>query len=360
MRYRRVGLVLVLVWLLLAGVVSILPVFSAEASYIPVDDAYVHEAYPDTNYGSSEDLKLERLGTSSEYSQVYLKFNLSDLEFSSITSVKLRLYFEEKSNIADPTNVKVHLVSDDTWDEDSITWNNKPGYSGEVSINIYGETPPKWIEIDITDLVADNITADDKILSLALSYYCSNVNSYVIFSSKEGDNPPQLLVSYAPEATTTVTQTETTTVTETVYITTTTENVTITSTTTVTDYVTETQTATVTQTDVIYTTETAYITETSTVTQTITDVITETATTTVTQTEWANQTVTVTTTMTPTTTVTIWANETVTMTEYGNSTAPEIDYQALAETLMPIVLIVGVLGTLLSLLLQSTSFRRGD
>ena len=347
---RRLWLIFVLAWLLVAGIVSFLPAWSQTSytvTYNPVDDALGDYQNQDTNYGSDAILTI----SGSIYEGIYLKFNLSDftLPVEQIVSAKLRIY-NPTDNAADA--VKACGVTDDSWEEETLTYNNKPGWSGSCSPAVEAQAN-NWMELDITSFFSEFVGESDKLLSIAV--VLNSAVAEVSVATKEYAEAqywPQLVIEYEP-----YTETQTTTITETVteYVT---ENTTIT--TTQTDYITETQTTTVTQTDVIYTTETAYTTQTVTTTQTITDVITETATTTVTQTEWANQTVTVTTTMTPTTTVTIWTNETVTMTEYGNSTAPEIDYQALAETLMPIVLIVGVLGTLLGLLLQSTSFRRGD
>ena len=381
---KRIALVLVLAWLLVALASPLLmPAWSQTTytvEYIPVDDAYVHSSNPDTNYGSDTRLKVD-----SYYATVYsyIKFDLSNftLHVERIVSAKLRLYVFSYSN-SESYELTVKHVSDDSWSEESITYNNKPGAesSPSASSQVSGNT---WIEIDVTNILVQKISENDKIISFRLER-CFAAD----FASKEyseADKWPRLIIEYEPytetqtqtitetvtitetateTATETVTVTETETVTETVIgdTVTVTETQTITATetatvnTTVTDYVTETQTITTTITDTVYTTETAYTTSTVTTTQTITDVITETATTTITQTEtiWANETVTVTTTITPTTTIT----ETV----EGNATLAEqsVDYQALADMLMPIVLIVGVIGTLLGLLLQSTNFRRGD
>jgi len=351
-RVKRIRLVLVLAWLFFAVAVSNLPSGWAAASSVtlnPSQDAYVRSDLPSNNYGSSTSLEVD----ASPEIRAYIKFDLSAIpEHSVIVSATLRLYASGfEGGYTTPPTVCVYRVTG-SWDEATVTWDTQPSYDNTTS---YGciEVSSGWNEWDITDLVQAwvNGTYDN--------YGIAIINQYerkVSFSSREGSYPPELLVEYVEPVTTTVTITET--VTETAYVTTVTDTVN----TTVTDYVTETQTITTTVTDTVYTTETAYTTETSTVTQTITDVITETATTIITEThtEWANQTVTVTTTMTPTTTVTIWANETVTMTEYGNSTACQsVDYQALANALMPIVMVVGVICTMLGLILSATSSRRG-
>ena len=346
--HKRVGLVLVLAWLVVALASPLLmPAWSQTTymvEYIPVDDAYTDSYYPDNNYGSESSLKMGGAYLT------YIKFDLSNftLPVERIVSAKLKLYF-----ISAPGNylVTVYYVSGDSWAEETITHSNKPSYDTSLKASTDSFTGDGiWIEVDVTNIIAQVLTETDKIISLTIT---RSTNCGIAASKEyaEADKWPRLIIQYEP-----YTEVQTQTITETVTITeTATETITETqmTTTTVTDYVTETQTTTVTQTDTVYTTETAYTTSTVTTTQTITDVITETATTTITETHtaWANETVTITTTITPTTTIT----------EYGNATLVEqsVDYQALADMLMPIVLIVGVISTLLGLLLQSTSFRRG-
>ena len=352
---KRFGLIIVLAWLLIALASPLLmPAWSQTTytvTYNPVDDALADYHHPDTNYGSDTILTIS--GNINE--GIYLKFNLSDftLPIERIVSAKLRIY--------NPTTTAAYKieacgVADDSWEEETLTYNNKPGESSSCSDPVSAQAN-SWIELDITGFFSNFISSSDKLLSIAV--VLNTASASVSMATKEYAESqywPQLVIEYTPytEATT-ETITETITVTETA-----TETITETqtTTTTATDYVTETQTTTVTQTDTIYTTETVYTTQTLTTTQTITDSVYETTTTTLTTTIYetvtANETVTVTTTITPTTTVT----ETV----EGNATLVEqsVDYQTLADMLMPIVLIVGVIGTLLSLLLQSTSFRRGD
>ena len=357
--HRKIGVMLVLAWLLIAGALMLAVRGTAVAHQLviyPIEDTYVEQSNPDVNYGSSEILKVNYY--TNNYKYAFFKFNLSAIPPDlPVSRAWLKLYF--KTSNCDRADVYVYETSND-WSELTLTYNNMPALT-EIYHENYGSQIclEGWYQIDVTSYIIQHLGEN-----VTLVFTVAMFNKvHEIYSTEYSDSSywPRLVIEY--NAYTTITQnitiTETETVTNTI-----TETVTETAmiTTTLTDYVTETQTTTVTQTDTVYTTETAYMTSTVTTTQTITDVITETATTTITQTEtaWANQTVTITTTITPTTTVTVYGNETVTMTEYGNSTAPEINYQALTDALMPIVLIVGVIGTLLGLLLQSTSFRRGD
>ncbi|RLI00483.1 hypothetical protein DRO31_08670, partial [Candidatus Bathyarchaeota archaeon] len=292
------------------GIALFLPAWSQgstlTAEYIPVDDASIDTYYDSNNYGNDTKLVLYySFGTSSQKRLAYIKFNLTDIQLpvERIISAKLRLYLTD--GLSSAYTVKVYPASSNNWEEETITADNAPGYDSDTLLDSQPVQDVGFYEFNVTSAIGN-----------CLGGYCSFVigveGSWTKFASKEysiAEYWPRLIIEYEP-----YTETQTTTITE-----------------TITEYITETTTITTTQTD--------YVTET----QTITDVITETATTTITEThtEWANETVTVTTTITPTTTVT----ET-------NSTIIEqsIDYQALADMLMPIVLIVGVIGTLLSLL----------
>jgi len=365
-KFQRIIFVLVLAWLLFIAVAPLFNITLAETQNVtlyPTDDAYVSSYYSGSNYGSDSKLIIKYDASDQRYA--YLKFDLSSIpEEAVILNATLKLHISYTYQATGVT-LSVYRVTGD-WSESSIKYSNKPGNAGSAS-DQQTISGTGWIVFDVTEDVKAFVNGTYDNYGWVLKLPSSGSTKEVDIDSSECGNEgnyPRLEIEYIPPVTVTVTETVTETTTETVYVTTTTENVTITEThtvtqtqtttvnTTITDYVTETQTTTVTQTDTIYTTETAYTTETSTVTQTITDVITETATTTLTETStvWANETVTITTTITPTTTIT----------ETNSTVTQSIDYQALAESLMPIVLIVGVLGTLLGLLLQSTSFRRGD
>jgi len=119
--------------IILIGVTFILNLstISVEATiYYPSDDAFVYSAYPETEYG----LKITFLFVSdrSTYSkQTYLKFDLSSLSGSIINSAALKLYKCNTSTYE--RDVNLYRVAED-WDEETITWNNKPSnYSTIIS-----------------------------------------------------------------------------------------------------------------------------------------------------------------------------------------------------------------------------------
>jgi len=321
-RYRKLGSIFVLTWLLIVSIISFLPAWSQTtqtAEYPPIEDAYYQSGQ---NY--NDDFLIFDCSTST-----ILKFNLSDLsglEIGRIVDIKLKVY----SLLSVSASFQVKYC-DDNWNEDTIT--SDPSCENVKSHSL-SFPANDWIEFSVWNPSYSNYLTDNYILSIVLRRTDGN-SADVKFYSKdniEQNYIPRLIIEYEPYTeTTTQTITETITVTE-----------------TITETATETQTVTETQT--ITETQTTYTTSTFTETQTITNVITETATTTITETStvWANQTVTVTTTITPTVTETATAS-------YGNQTANY--YVDLANQLMPLVMVIGVICTMLSLLLSATKGR---
>ena len=365
---KRIRLTIALACLLIVGIASFLPGWSENTTYTvevtPIADAYVYSGNSNGNYGDAVEMRI----TDNQY-RLYFKFNLSSLQnVKSIISMKLKLYVTSIIQDKGDTKVDLYYCYDD-WNESSITWNNQPACSSKIATtDTSNPIAGSWIELDAYTGAEVNYITDNYILTIMINAGSYTAVQYKVASKEylEADKWPRLVVEYEPYTeTTTQTITETITVTETITETatetqtitdtvTTTETV-IGGTTTVTETqtITETQTETITQTiiDTVYTTETVYTTQTETATQTITETVTNTATTTISQTttEWATETITVTTTLTPTVTETVTPS-------YGNQTANY--YTDLANQLIPLVMVIGVICSLLGLLLSATSGRR--
>jgi PKD repeat protein len=145
-------------------------------------DAMVKSTSPSSNYGTNVSLRV-RLGTSSTDPtyHTYLKFDVSGLS-GTPTGAKLRLYVTDGS----PDGGRVFAVAN-TWSEGTITYANAPGIGG-TSLGAAGAVAAGgYVEIDLGAAVTGNGT-----YSFALSSTSSNSAYY---SSRQGANPPQLVVS---------------------------------------------------------------------------------------------------------------------------------------------------------------------
>lgn len=148
---------------------------------LPSDDARVKEAEPTRNFGSDTVLHV-RTYTGQQH-RSFLKFNVTGLS-APPASVKLRLFNTDAST----DGGSLYDVADN-WTEGSITWNNQPTISGNPVGQLGNVTAGTWSEVDLTAYVTGNGT-----YSIGIK---NAINNLAIYSSSEGTNPPQLVITPA-------------------------------------------------------------------------------------------------------------------------------------------------------------------
>ena len=192
----RSGCLLFLVLLLLpVFFVSPLAVEARSATLEPVADTYVDENNPVTNYGGESYLALEDDIGGDEF-LIFIKFDLSDLPSDAeISSVKLRL---NTMWVSATKNIGAHRVTDTTWEELNITYNNKPSHAAAVTDAVNVGYEDIWYEWDVT---TDVTSLDDYSWALKIETLVQDWE-WVWFYSKEigffGEEP-ELEVSYSSQ-----------------------------------------------------------------------------------------------------------------------------------------------------------------
>jgi len=130
--------------------------------------------------------------------RIFLKFDLSSLPSGVvITLARLRLQCSSVSSLKDGvTDVQARRVSDDSWTETGITWNNQPAYGSveDTKVPAVG-----WVEWTVTGWV-QNEWAGDKTVSICLrcvteSYDAANRFSFYRSREYNGDDP-ELYIEY--------------------------------------------------------------------------------------------------------------------------------------------------------------------
>jgi hypothetical protein len=104
------------------------PINGLANAYIinPDADALVNSTKPVKTYGFYY-LSVYFDGT--VYNRSYLKFDLTNIPDSAIiTKAELSLYSFTSANSSIKPLVSVNHVSDDSWSEDTLTWNNRPAF----------------------------------------------------------------------------------------------------------------------------------------------------------------------------------------------------------------------------------------
>ncbi len=127
-----------------SGSVSATTPKTATYIFYPVGDAYVSSAYPTTNFGTSGVLKAQ---SGSPITQSYLRFNVNGI-VGTITKATLRLYTSTTS----ATGYQVRSVTDNTWEENQVNYNNAPGFSSVISTS-GAFSSNTWVSTDLTALI---------------------------------------------------------------------------------------------------------------------------------------------------------------------------------------------------------------
>ena len=162
------------------------------ATFGSAADAQVYSSKATTNYGTLASMRT-REGTGSSSDPIYrsyLRFNVTGVS-GTVSDVKLRLFVTDPS----PNLQNVFAVTPDTWIESGaggITYNTTPAIDTPAT-PLGGAPVPTagWVEIDL----ANSAVSANGPLSFALK--SAGTNS-AIFSTKEGANAPQLVVTFGP------------------------------------------------------------------------------------------------------------------------------------------------------------------
>jgi RHS repeat-associated protein len=156
------------------------PLQSGSLTFTPLDDAYIESAVPTANYGTDTEVQVDN----SPAKNFLLKFDVTGVNGQTVTNAKLCLYNTDGANAGG----KFYSVTDNTWQEETVTWSNAPTADIQELATLGAVSPNTWYEVDFTS----HITADG-----TYSLRVSNSTGGADYSSKEGTNDPKLFVAVA-------------------------------------------------------------------------------------------------------------------------------------------------------------------
>jgi len=157
------------------------PNIPSSLTFVPLMDAYVNAGNPGSNYGHSSSLRVD--GTPDVWS--YLRFDVEGTGGAPISRARLLIYANSDSYYS---GIVVNEVTDNTWDEYTITYNNAPALGSEIASapSVLANT---WLEFDVTSYV----TAEG-VLNFGLS--TPGPTAIGLASRESGANSPQLIVDF--------------------------------------------------------------------------------------------------------------------------------------------------------------------
>ncbi len=149
-----------------------------------VSDAYVRSTRPTRNHGSSPELRVRQ--SKADYN-IYLKFKVENLT-GSVAGARIRLHTFDGSKDGGTVHSTSNNFKDSTvpWDEATLIWNNAPDVTTGPLSAVGAVDAGQIVEFDVTQAMQR-----EGLYSFVISSTSSNSARY---DSKEGANPPQLIV----------------------------------------------------------------------------------------------------------------------------------------------------------------------
>lgn len=181
-RIWRPGLATILT-VLLGSVALMVPLAGPASAATPLHpdaDSYVDASKPGANYGLRSSVKAD----ASPARITYMRFQVTGA--GQPNTAELRLYAASGND-----GITVHLVDDNTWTETGLTYSNRPTLQPQpVAQTTARVSSGTWIELDVSSAVPGDGTYTFAVTTAD--------TTAIALSSREGTNPPELLVP-APE-----------------------------------------------------------------------------------------------------------------------------------------------------------------
>jgi hypothetical protein len=154
----------------------------------PEADSFVYDGTPTANYGTSAALTVKN-ASGSTYTRVsYLRFPVSGTADSVTLNLTVTSIGGEGSGAR---TVEIRQLSDDSWGETAVNWNNKPATAGTLIATIDAGAVGQTYSIDVTGYVNQQASLDGKASFVLIQPY--NINRVVNFGSRENSaNSPFL------------------------------------------------------------------------------------------------------------------------------------------------------------------------
>lgn len=162
----------------------------------PTDDAYVRGgAYASDNFGALPELFVKNNASSDMVRKSYLRFDLSQLDLSQITSVKFHINGAITEGTHQETEIWVFGTDEQGWNESAVTWSTQPEEIYELGSILVNRTW-KWHELDVTDYVRSRMQGEG--ISTFVLVQKEEPGFTAHFRSKEHSQKPYLTVETTP------------------------------------------------------------------------------------------------------------------------------------------------------------------
>jgi glucose/arabinose dehydrogenase len=163
----------------------------------PTADTFVQGgATSGDNFGDRNVLYVKNGGGSEQYQRdAYLKFDISDLDVTSMGSAKLRVYGHLSGSKDINQVLALYEAPGAKWGERTITYDNRPATSRKaIATATVTNDENQWWEFDLTSWLRSQKDAGRTIVTLALRNLDASSVFTILHSRNASENVPMLVV----------------------------------------------------------------------------------------------------------------------------------------------------------------------
>lgn len=167
------------------------------ATLAPTADSYVRGSNGNGNFGNANTLTVQQGTSGSNQRWSYFKFDLTTVP--SVSDAKLRVFGSVSGTTSTLIQTAVYPVSDTSWTETGLTWNNKPP-SGPTALSVVtivnNSTVDRWYELDVTAYLQAEKAAGRNLVTLVLKNLANSTPHVQLVSSEASAvaNRPHALI----------------------------------------------------------------------------------------------------------------------------------------------------------------------
>ncbi len=174
----HLGFILTLLWAM--------PAFGQViVDFQAINDGYVHNLEPNESFGHETSMLIgAKNSTEGSICHSYVQFDMAGYDGDPIESAMLYLYVGNTAPAGQEQTFSLYLGAGDSWAQDTLTWNNAPGFLPTALTARSGSFPAGWIGFDVTEVVSIASEVGNKI-SFATVQDSGPLNSWLSFSTSE-------------------------------------------------------------------------------------------------------------------------------------------------------------------------------
>ncbi len=112
-----------------------------ELKILPSDDSFIEAGQPDKNFGSESIIRVKSNDSASVIRIAYLKFKIENVAAMNKVTFQITGRLSEKNPDGVSYEYEVYGLTNDNWNETTITWNNSPNHEpGASAVTEVGKT----------------------------------------------------------------------------------------------------------------------------------------------------------------------------------------------------------------------------